>query len=150
MYALSTLYKQTNPITESQVAPITRVLIIDDDHETTDLLKIILEPNAFDVQMAHSGQDGIEMARTLQPDVIVLDLFMPEMDGMAVCRAIRAFCKAPIVMLSAYDKPGAAEQALENGADDYLVKPMNSSLLVASLHRLARRARAEQSAKGLR
>ncbi len=149
MYLLSTLSKKTSFLPENRVSPDTRVLIIDDDQETTDLLKIILEPNAFDVLAAHSGREGLEIARIMQPDVIMVDLLMPGMDGIEVVRALRAFCKTPIVVLSAYDKPGMAEQALENGADDYLVKPMNSTLLVASLHRLARRGRAEQRACGL-
>jgi len=144
MFALSTAHKPTSPLSENQAITTTRVLIIDDDRETTDLLRIILEPNSFDVSTANSGAEGVMAARLSRPDVIVVDLLMPEMDGLEVCRAIRQFSNAPIVVLSAYDRPGMAEQALESGADDYQIKPMTSTLLVASLHRLARRARAEQ------
>jgi len=143
MLALSTLYNQPSQLSESH-AVATKVLVVDDDRETTELLKILLEPHAFAVAAANTGEDGVRLARALQPDVIVVDLLMPEMDGLTVCQAIRKFSNTPIVVLSAYDRPGAAEQALESGADDYLLKPMNKSLLVASLHRLARRARAEQ------
>ena len=144
MFALPTVNKQTSQPTENPAVAITRVLIIDDDRETTDLLRIILEPNSFDVSTANSGKDGLALVHALHPDVIVVDLLMPEMDGLEVCRAIRKFSNIPIVVLSAYDRPGTAEQALESGADDYQLKPMTSNLLIASLHRLARRARVER------
>jgi DNA-binding response OmpR family regulator len=141
---LSTSYSQPSQLTENQAKAITRVLVVDDDAETTDLLKIILESNAFEVVATNTGEEGVQLARTNQPDVIIVDLLMPEMDGLTVCQAIREFSNTPIVVLSAYDRPGTAEQALQLGADDYLLKPMNNNLLIASLHRLARRARAEQ------
>jgi DNA-binding response OmpR family regulator len=144
MFALTTAHKQKSQLSENQTVMATRVLIIDDDRETTDLLRIILEPNYFDVATANSGQEGVGLVRAMHPDVIVVDLLMPEMDGLEVCRAIRQFSNTPIVVLSAYDRPGTAEQVLESGADDYQLKPMTSNLLIASLHRLARRARAEQ------
>lgn len=124
----------------------TRVLVVDDDSDTIDLLRIILEPNAFEVITAVNGKDGLERVHSDQPDVIVVDLLMPEMDGLAVCQNIRKFSNTPIVVLSAYDRPGTAEQALQHGADDYLPKPMNSNLLIASLNKLTRRAKAEQRA----
>lgn len=125
---------------------LTRVLVIDDDIEMTDLLKIILEPNLFEVLPAHSGTQGVEMARQINPDVIILDLLMPDLDGWQVCKEVRKFSQVPILILSAISKPGMAARALDEGADDYLPKPTTSSVLIAHLKKLARRARAEQEA----
>ncbi len=125
---------------------VSKVLIVDDDNDTTDLMKIILSPNDFEVVTANTGMEGIELARKYNPDVMVIDLLMPGMDGLMVCKEIRKFSSVPILVLSAVGKPGIAEQALNEGADDYLVKPMNRNVLIASLNKLARRARAEQAA----
>lgn len=122
----------------------TRVLIIDDDRETTDLFKVILEPNDFDVLVANSGQEGVRLARSMQPDVLVVDMLMPDMDGLAVCQEVRRFSNAPILMLTAFGKPSVMEQALDEGADDYLIKPLSNTLFIASLNKLARRARLNQ------
>ncbi len=121
----------------------TKVLIVDDDSDTTDLLKIILEPNGFKVIVANTGRQGIELARNLDPDVMVVDLLMPDMDGLKLCREVRQFSNMPILILSAVSRPNVAEEVLNSGADDFLVKPMSSGVLIASLNRLARRARAE-------
>jgi DNA-binding response OmpR family regulator len=136
----------TNHPLNGQKTAFTKVLIVDDDNDTTELLKIILAPNEFDVVTANSGQEGIDMARSFNPDVMVVDLLMPGMDGIMVCKEVRKFSSIPILVLSAVGKPGIAEQALNEGADDYLIKPMNKNVLVASLNKLARRAHAEQAA----
>jgi DNA-binding response OmpR family regulator len=125
----------------------TRILIVDDDSDTTDLLKIILEPNDFTVIVANTGKQGLELARSLAPDVMVVDLLMPDMDGLKVCREVRQFSSMPILILSAVSRPNIAEEVLDSGADDFLIKPMSSGVLIASLNRLARRARAEQNAQ---
>jgi DNA-binding response OmpR family regulator len=125
----------------------TKVLIVDEDSDTTDLLKTILEPNDFKVMVANTGKLGVEMARSLDPDVMVVDLLMPDMDGLKVCREVRQFSSMPILILSAVSRPNVAEQVLDSGADDFLVKPMSSGVLIASLNRLARRARAEYKAQ---
>ncbi|HEX9029165.1 MAG TPA: response regulator [Anaerolineales bacterium] len=125
---------------------LTKVLVVDDDVEMMELLKIILEPNSFDVVTANSGYEGIERARQDKPDVIVLDLMMPNMNGWEVCKEIRKFSRVPILVLSAVSKPGMVAQALDEGADDYLLKPMPSNVLIAHLKKLTRRSRAEQAA----
>jgi DNA-binding response OmpR family regulator len=125
---------------------LTKILVVDDDIEMTDLLKIILQPEAFTVYAANSGMEGIDLAHRLEPDVIILDLLMPGMDGWQVCKEIRAFSRVPILVLSAISKPGMAARALDAGADDYLLKPMTSSVLAAHLKKLVRRSRAEQEA----
>ena len=124
----------------------TKVLIIDDDDAMTDMLKLILEPNEFEVFISHSGPEGIKAAHKFNPDVIILDLIMPDMDGWEVCKAIRSFSEVPILVISAINKPGMVSKALDEGADDYLLKPMPSNVLLAHLKRLAWRARAERNA----
>ncbi len=118
-----------------------KVLVIDDDVETIELIRIILEPKSFEVYTTHSAKNGLEMAKDINPEVIVVDLLMPEMDGLTICHEIRQFSQTPILVLSAVNRPGIISQALEVGADDYLNKPMKSSLLIAHLNKLARRER---------
>jgi DNA-binding response OmpR family regulator len=121
-----------------------KVLVIDDDYDTTELLKTILELCDFDVLVANSGSDGVELARSACPDVMVVDLLMPGMDGLEVCQAVRRFSNVPILMLTALGGPGFLTRALDGGADDYLVKPLSHNLLVASLNKLTRRQRLNQ------
>jgi two-component system KDP operon response regulator KdpE len=127
-------------------AVLTRILVVDDDVEMIEQLKIILEPKLFKVHAAHSGPEGIELARQLSLDVIILDLILPGMDGWQLCKEIRKFSQVPILVLSAVNTPGMVAQALDSGADDYLTKPMHMGILTAHLKKLIRRARAEQGA----
>ena len=131
----------------TQASP-TKVLVIDDDDATTEMFKLILEPKQFEVHVVNTGPEGVDEAQRFSPDVVVLDLLMPEMNGTEVCRKIRAFSQVPILVLSAVSKPGMVAQALDEGADDYLLKPITSSVLIARLKRLVWRARAEQAANG--
>ena len=125
----------------------TRVLVVDDDRDTAELLKYILSPSSYEVTIANTGEDGINLARKLTPDVMIVDLLMPDMDGLRVCQTVRQFSNTPILVLSAVNKPNIALEALNCGADDFLVKPMVSGVLIASVNKLARRARAEQKAQ---
>lgn len=125
---------------------VSSVLVIDNDVELTDLLKEILEPEAFEVHTAHEVKEAINVIHRLNPDVIVLDLYLPEKDGWQVCREIRAFSNIPILILSLLNDSAAIAQALDEGADDYLIKPVRSGVLIAHLKNLIRRARAEQLA----
>jgi len=118
-----------------------KILIIDDDREMTELLKIVLEPQSFIVETANTGKEGIELLKQFDPDVVVMDLLMPGMDGFEMCREIRKFSNVPILILSALSKPDMIARALDEGADDYLVKPMKSGVLVAHLNKLVRRSR---------
>lgn len=124
----------------------TRVLMIDDDIAMTEMLQVALEAKSFKVETVHTGKEGIEAARRLKPDVVVLDLYMPGMGGLEVCRGIREFSQVPILVLSAMSKPGTATHALDEGADDFLIKPVPSNVLIAHLNNLTRRARAERDA----
>jgi DNA-binding response OmpR family regulator len=140
----STTTALNHQIPFEQVTMQTRVLVVDDDVETTDLMKIILEPDDFEVFTTTSGEEAVSLAKSLNPDVMVVDLLMPGKDGLEVCREVRKFSGVPILVLSAVSKPGIISQALDEGADDFLIKPMKNNVLIACLNRLARRARAEQ------
>jgi DNA-binding response OmpR family regulator len=117
-----------------------RVLVIDDDSAMTDLLRILLKPAASTIYVANSGMEGISLAKHYTPDLVILDLMMPEMDGYQVCSAIRNFSNVPIMILSALDRPGMVSKAIDAGADDYLIKPVTSSVLIAHVNNLVRRA----------
>ena len=116
-----------------------KILVIDDDQAMTELLTLLLKPATSSVIAAHSGPQGVELAKTEKPDLITLDLMMPEMSGWEVCKAIRLFSSAPILILSALDSPGMVAAALDAGADDYMIKPVTSSSLMAHINRLVRR-----------
>jgi DNA-binding response OmpR family regulator len=118
-----------------------KILVIDDDAAMTELLKLLLQPAASQVLTANTGIEGVELAKTSDPDVVILDLMMPEMDGWKVCELIRTFATIPILILSALDNPGMVARALDAGADDYLIKPVPSGVLIARLNMLVRRAR---------
>jgi len=118
-----------------------KVLAIDDDSAMTELLILLLRTRGFEVFTSNSGEDGIKKVRELSPDVLILDLMMSSVDGWEVCSKVRKFSKIPILILSALDAPGMVASALDAGADDYLIKPVPSSVLIAHLHNLARRAR---------
>ncbi len=116
-----------------------KVLAIDDDPAMTELLTLLLKTHGFNVLTANSGIDGVEIAHKESPDVIILDLMMPGMDGWQVCARIRTFSTVPILIFSALDSPGMVASALDAGADDYLVKPVPSGVLIAHLNKLTRR-----------
>ncbi len=116
-----------------------KILVIDDDEDMTELLEMLLSPTSSCIIMANSGREGIELAKTGAPDVILFDPMVPGMNGLKVCQEIRAFSNAPILILSAINSPNVVAQALDSGADDYLVKPVSSTTLIARLNKLLRR-----------
>jgi DNA-binding response OmpR family regulator len=126
-----------------------KILVIDDDPAMTDLLKVLLAPTGAVIMVALSGQDGLEQIAKNTPDVIILDLMMPDVDGWQVCRRVRETSKTPILILSALDNPGTVAAALDAGADDYLVKPVTSGVLIAHINKLVRRNWVEQGLRSL-
>ena len=117
-----------------------KVLLIDDDPAMTELLALLLKTHGYLPLEAFSGEDGVRHIHSDSPDVVILDLMMPGMDGWQVCGEVRKFSNVPILILSALDNPGLVARALDAGADDYLVKPVPSGVLVAHLNQLTRRA----------
>ena len=114
-----------------------KILVIDDDSALTDLLELLLEP--IEVIIANSGQDGMEKARQINPDMIILDLMLPDVDGWRICREIRMYSSVPILILSVLDNPDRIAEALNAGADDYIIKPVTRNILMARVNRLALR-----------
>lgn len=122
-----------------------KVLIIDDDNAMTDLLALLLQSYNLEVLTTNDSQQGLDMVKTLDPDIILLDLMMPGKTGWDVCREIRTFSKVPIAVLSAIDDPVMVASALDAGADDYMVKPIPSGELLSHINNLARRAVVEKN-----
>jgi DNA-binding response OmpR family regulator len=121
-----------------------KALTIDDDSSMTELLGLLLRSHGMEVISCNSGTKGLELARTENPDIIILDLMMPGIDGWEVCRTLRTFTKIPIAILSALDDPAVISTALDAGADDYMVKPIPSSVLIAHINTITRRHKAEK------
>jgi DNA-binding response OmpR family regulator len=124
-----------------------KVLTIDDDPAMTELVTQLLKKRGFDPFMANTGEEGIQLIREISPDVVILDLMMPGMDGWQVCTEVRSFSDVPILILTALDSPGMVASALDAGADDFLVKPAPSGVLIAHLNTLTRRAGTEKGNK---
>ena len=116
-----------------------KLLVIDDDSAVTDLLTLLLKSNGFDVTATNNSADGLGMIRDTSPDVVILDLMMPEMDGWQICKAVREFSQVPIIILSALNDPSMIASVLDAGADDYLTKPTPSRVLIAHINRLINR-----------
>ncbi len=117
------------------------VLVIDDDFTLTELYSFSLKKQGFNVLIAHTGEEGIALAKSETPDVALVDLMMPGTSGWEVIRAIRKFSDIPILVLSAVVDSTQVMKALDLGATDYLVKPTPDGTLVARLNRLTRQAR---------
>jgi len=117
------------------------ILIIEDEPKVARLARDYLEKNNYRVLIANDGQNGLGMARGEKPDLIVLDLMLPKMDGLDVCRALRRESDVPIIMLTARAEEADRLIGLELGADDYITKPFSPRELVARVRALLRRAK---------
>ena len=120
-----------------------KILIIDDEVHIIELARLYLQRDGFQVESATRGQDGLVMVSTANPDLVILDIMLPDIDGFEVCRQIRAKSKVPILMLSARREDVDKIVGLELGADDYLAKPFNPQELVARVKAILRRSQAE-------
>ena len=118
---------------------MTHVLLVDDDRLITGPLANILEQSGYRVTVAHDGKHGVTLALAEKPDVVILDVLMPEMDGWQVCQELRRHSAVPILMLTALGEEVDRILGLELGADDYLTKPFSTRELVARLRALLRR-----------
>ncbi|MGD8815145.1 MAG: response regulator [Anaerolineales bacterium] len=112
------------------------VLLIDDDPEVAVIMRTLLRGEDYQVRAVTNGEEGICACRDRSPDVIILDLMLPEMDGWQVCQRIREFSDIPILILSALGMPRNVASALQAGADDYMVKPVHARLLASRLRSL--------------
>lgn len=116
-----------------------RILVIDDDPDIAKLLSIIFQPQGDIVHQALNGKDGLKLAYQLQPDLIILDVRMPEIDGWGVCMRLRELTDVPILMLTACSTDADVLHGLTLGADDYMKKPFNKSELELRIRGLLRR-----------
>jgi two-component system KDP operon response regulator KdpE len=113
--------------------PITSVLVIDDEVQMRRLIRACLEGNGYAVQEATTGEEAIAAAIQLQPGIVILDLGLPDVDGMDVLHRLREWTNAPIIVLSVRDRDADKVSALDDGANDYLTKPFSTSELLARL-----------------
>ena len=127
-------------------APAARVLVIDDTPEARITVKAVLGRERYELFEADSGQTGLEVARRIVPDLVVLDLGLPDIDGIEVCRALRTFSDAYVIMLTARDREMDILSGLTIGADDYMTKPFSPLELAARVRAAFRRAAARSVA----
>jgi DNA-binding response OmpR family regulator len=116
-----------------------KVLVIDDDENIRELIKVCLTKEDFEITTAQSGNDGIAMFKIFKPDLVLLDIMMPDKDGLAVCREIREISSVPIIMLTAKSEEFDKVLGLELGADDYIVKPFGVKEIGARIKAILRR-----------
>jgi two-component system KDP operon response regulator KdpE len=126
---------------------MTKVLVVDDDPSLVKALRIGLTARGDDVVTAHTGTDAIAQVALVHPDLVVLDLGLPDLDGLEVCRRIREFSDVPVVVLSAFGDERRKVEALDGGADDFITKPFGMAELEARL-RVAVRHAAARTAHG--
>ena len=115
------------------------ILIVEDDTTIANWLRVFLEEEGFAVEVAHEGRTGLNLARSLGPDLIVLDLMLPLLDGMELCQILRHESDVPIIMLTARAGLADRTRGLDTGADDYVVKPFDPEEVVARAKAVLRR-----------
>ncbi len=115
------------------------VLIVEDDRNISDLLRMYLEKEGYAVTTAYDGGQGLSKFRAIRPDLVLLDLMMPVMDGWAVCREIRAESQTPVIMLTAKGEVDDKVAGLRIGADDYITKPFEMREVLARIEAVLRR-----------
>lgn len=122
-----------------------KVLVVDDDKNICELLKLYLQKEGFEVYFAYDGSEAVTVAKEKFPDIIILDVMMPVINGWEACKLIRQFSDVPIIMLTALDTTENKVQGLNIGADDYIVKPFEPVEVIARINANLRRA--EKSAE---
>ena len=116
-----------------------KILVVEDDHNISDLIRMYLEKEGFEVQTVFDGGSAVETFRSWEPDMVLLDIMLPVMDGWAVCGKIRETSRTPIIMITAKSEVFDRIQGLEMGADDYIVKPFEMKELIARINAVLRR-----------
>ena len=116
-----------------------KVLIVEDDNNIAELLHLYLEKEGFETQVAKDGSKGVELYRSFQPDLVLLDIMLPILDGWGVLKKIREQDNTPVIMLTAKGELSDKVTGLESGADDYIVKPFEMKEVLARIHAVLRR-----------
>ena len=119
--------------------PTEKILVVDDDKNICDLLRMYLEKEGYAVALAYNGEDAIKLFGAENPDLVLLDIMLPQLDGWQVCREIRKTSEKPIIMLTAKDEIFDKVLGLELGADDYVTKPFDTKEVVARIKAVLRR-----------
>jgi len=122
-----------------------KVLVVDDDKNICELLKLYLQKEGFETFFAYDGSQAVTSAKENKPDIIILDVMMPVINGWEACKLIRQFTDVPIIMLTALDTTENKVQGLNIGADDYIVKPFEPVEVIARIHAHLRRAEKQNS-----
>lgn len=118
-----------------------KILIVEDDEKISRLIEMELKFEGFEVEKAFDGRDGLNKATTEKPDLIILDLMLPKMNGIEVCKRIREHSQVPIIILTAKDGITDKVIGLDYGADDYMTKPFSNEELIARIRALLRRTK---------
>ena len=127
-----------------------KVLIVEDDSNIAELLHLYLEKEGFETAVASDGGKGVELFRSFQPDLVLLDIMLPVLDGWGVLKKIREHDRTPVIMLTAKGETNDKVKGLESGADDYVVKPFEMKEVLARIHAVLRRFGAEEESEGKR
>ena len=124
-----------------------KVLIVEDDSNIAQLLQLYLEKEGFETQVASDGGQGVTLFHSFAPDLVLLDIMLPVLDGWGVCRKIRETDKTPIIMMTAKGELEDKVSGLEMGADDYIVKPFEMKEVMARIHAVLRRYGGDQGGR---
>lgn len=124
-----------------------KILVIDDDPSVAELIKLILKPHGLLTYHAADGQEGVKQAYEIQPDLIILDVMMPNHDGFEICARLREFSDVPILMLTAKSQSSDVTRGFAVGADDYVIKPFSNEELISRIKRLLRRNKSTGESK---
>ncbi|NPV71526.1 MAG: response regulator transcription factor [Firmicutes bacterium] len=119
-----------------------KVLVVDDEANIRELVRLYLEKDGYQVHEAEDGEKAVALADELRPDLVVLDVMLPGIDGIQVCSRLKSLGDAPVIMLSAKSEEGDKIQGLDTGADDYVTKPFSPRELLARVRSVLRRSRA--------
>ena len=116
-----------------------KILVVDDDVNICELLRLYIERDDYQVVIANDGEQAVELFNREQPDLVLLDIMLPKMDGWQVCKEIRKTSNRPIIMLTAKGELFDKILGLELGADDYIIKPFEAKEVIARIHAVLRR-----------
>ncbi len=120
-----------------------KILVIDDEYMITDVVKSYLEHNAFKVHVEHNGKEGLKAFRDVKPDLVILDLMLPDLSGEEICKEIRRSSRTPIIMLTAKVEEEDILTGLDIGADDYMTKPFSGKQLIGRIKAVLRRTESD-------
>jgi len=118
---------------------IGKILVVDDDKNICELLRLYLEKEGYSVALSNEGEEALAKFNAINPDLVLLDIMLPTLDGWQVCREIRKTSNVPIIMLTAKGETFDKVQGLELGADDYVVKPFDTKEVIARVKAVLRR-----------